>query len=56
MGEKNFYSNRVFGENGAIKVVCNFALTVFDPLPTEGLNYKNYLLWSLLERIFKKIL
>lgn len=56
MGETNLYSNRVLGENGAIKVVCNWALTVLDPLPTEELNYKNYLLWSLPMRIFKKIL
>jgi hypothetical protein len=34
------------GESGAIEVVCNFALTAFRPLSTQGLHFKNYLLWS----------
>jgi hypothetical protein len=30
------------GENGAIKVVGNLASSVFRPLATEGLHFKNY--------------
>jgi hypothetical protein len=27
-------------ESGAVEVVCNFALTVFRPLTTQGLHFK----------------
>jgi hypothetical protein len=32
----------IVGENGAIKVVGNLVPSVFRPLLTEGLHYKNY--------------
>jgi hypothetical protein len=41
-------------ESGASSVVCKLAPHHFFPLATEGLHLKNYLLWSLLMKIFKK--
>jgi hypothetical protein len=32
----------IFGESGAIRVVCKLAPTVFRPLVIEGLDFKNY--------------
>jgi hypothetical protein len=39
-------------ESGAIEVVCNFALTACRPLATQGLHFKNYLLYIEMNEVF----